>query len=141
MGKGVTFDNDLLLLIFNATTLDGLAENDTTGPMTNFSVALHTADPASGSQSTSEVSYTSYARVTVARTSGGWTVSGATVHPVAVITFPTCTGSTATATHWSVGYTGGGATKILYCGTITPNIAISNGITPQLSTATVITEA
>lgn len=141
MGKGTTFDNDLLLLIFNTTTLTGLAVNDTGTPMTAFSVALHTADPASGSQSTNEVSYTSYARVNVNRNSGGWTVSGASVHPAAVITFPACTGGSATATHWSVGYTGGGATKILYCGTVTPNISISNGITPQLSTATVITEA
>jgi hypothetical protein len=28
----------------------------------------------------------------------------------------------------------------MYKGTITPNIAISNGVTPQLTTATAITE-
>jgi len=141
MGKGTTFDNDLLKAIFNADALTGLFVNDTGTPQTTFSVALHTADPTAGTQSTNEVSYTGYARKNVARTSGGWTVSGASVHPAAVITFDACSGGSATATHWSVGYSGGGATKILYCGAISPTIAISSGITPQLSTATVITEA
>jgi hypothetical protein len=29
----------------------------------------------------------------------------------------------------------------LYAGTVTPNIAVSNGVTPQLTTATAITES
>jgi hypothetical protein len=77
----------------------------------------------------------------VLRNNTGWTISGATVVPAAVITFGTCTAGSNTITHWSVGYTGGGATKILYCGTVTPSLAVSNGITPQLSIATIITEA
>jgi hypothetical protein len=141
MGKGVTFDNDLLKMIFNATPIGNLCDNAASSPLTSLAVALHTADPTSGTMSSSEATYTSYARVSVLRNSSGWTVSGQTVVPFAVITFPTCTGGSNTITHWSVGYTGGGATKILYCGTITPSIAVSNGISPQLSIATIITEA
>lgn len=140
-GKSDTFENDLLKLIFNATAIANMADNAAASPLTNLYVALHTADPGdAGSQTTSEVAYTSYARVAVARTSGGWTVTGNSVSPVATINFPACTGGTATATHFSVGVASSGASKILYAGALTPSISISTGVTPQLTTASTITE-
>jgi hypothetical protein len=39
-----------------------------------------------------------------------------------------------------VGTDASGAGKILYYGTISPNISISNGVTPILTTASAITE-
>lgn len=141
MSKGDTFENDLLKLIFNASPIANIADNAATSPLTNLYVALHTADPGeAGSQTTNEVAYTGYARVAVARSTSGWTVSGNTVNPVAAISFPQCTGGTATATYWSVGTASSGAGKILYKGTISPNIAISNGVIPQLTTASSVTE-
>lgn len=141
MSKGNTFENELLDLIFNATTIANIADNAGTSPLTNLYVALHTADPGeAGAQNANECAYTSYARVAVARTSGGWTVSGNSVSPAAAITFPTATGGSETATHWSVGVASSGATKILYKGAISPNISISNGVTPELTTSTAITE-
>lgn len=141
MSKSDTFENDLLKLIFNGTAIANLADNAASSPLTSFSVALHTSDPGeAGTQSANEATYTSYARVSVARTSGGWTVTGSSVSPAADIVFPTCTGLTNTATHFSVGPTGGGATKILYSGTLTPNISISAGVTPKITTASTITE-
>lgn len=139
--KGDTYENDLLKLLFNATAIANVADNAASSPFTNLSVALHTADPGeSGTQTTSEATYTSYARVSVARTSGGWTVTSNSVSPVATISFPAGSGGSGTVTHFSVGPTGGGATKIFYSGTVTPNIVTGNGITPQLTTATAITE-
>jgi hypothetical protein len=141
MSKGNTYENDILALLFNATPIANVADNAASSPLTNLSVALHTADPGeTGSQTTSEVTYTSYSRVSVARTSGGWTVSSGSVSPVATIAFPAGTGGSGTVTHFSVGPTGGGATKIFYKGTVTPNIVTGNGITPQLTTASTITE-
>ena len=68
MSKGDTFENDLLKLIFNGTAIANIADNAATSPLTNLFVALHTADPGeTGNQSTNEVSYTGYARATVAR--------------------------------------------------------------------------
>lgn len=126
--KGSTFDNDLLKLIFNATAIANIADNAASSPLTNLFVALHTADPGvGGSQTTSEATYTSYARVSVARTSGGWTVSGASVTNAAAITFPTCTGGTNTVTHFSVGTATSGAGKILYTGQLTSSVAVSTG--------------
>lgn len=141
MSKGDTFENDLLKLIFNATAIANVADNAASSPLTNLFVALHTADPGeAGTQSTSETTYTSYARVSVARTSGGWTVTANSVSPASTISFPACTGGTATITHFSVGVASSGASKILYKGTVSPNISVSSGVTPQLTTATAITE-
>jgi len=141
MSKGNTYENDLLKLLFNATAIANIADNAASSPLTNLAVALHTADPGeAGDQTTSEATYTSYARVNVARTSGGWTVTANSVSPVATISFPACTGGTNTITHFSVGATGGGATKIFYSGTVTPNMSVSTGVTPQLATSSTITE-
>lgn len=142
MSKGDTFENDWLKLVFNATAIANIADNAATSPLTNLYVSLHTADPGeAGSQTTNECAYTSYDRVTVARTSGGWTVTANSVSPAAAITFPAATGGTETATHFAVGTTAHpSAGKVLYSGTVTPNISISNGVTPELTTATAITE-
>lgn len=141
MSKGNTFENDWLKLIFNAAAIANIADNASSSPLADLYVSLHTADPGeTGDQTTSETAYTSYARVAVARTTGGWTVTNNSVSPVAAITFPQCTGGTSTITHFAVGTAASGAGKILYKGTVTPNISVSNGVTPQLTTASTITE-
>jgi hypothetical protein len=141
MSKSNTFENDLLALIFNATAIADIAENDTTGPLTQLFVALHTADPGeAGVQNTSEVAYTGYARVGVNRNSGGWTVTGSSVSPTADVTFGACTAGTATATHASVGVASTGATKILYKGALSSSIAITSGVTPVVAAGSTITE-
>jgi hypothetical protein len=138
-----TTESAILALIFNATAWANYADNASSSPQTNIVVAGHTADPGdSGTQTTSELAYTSYARVNVLRTSGGWTVSGTAptqVVPAATIGFPAGTGGSGTMTHFSTGKSGGGATAILFSGTVTPNVVCGNGVTPQLSTATAIT--
>lgn len=140
-GKSDTFENDWLKLIFQATAIANIADNAASSPLTSLYVALHTADPGeAGVQNTSEATYTGYARVAVARTAGGWTVTGSSVSPVAAISFGACTAGTNTITHWSVGVASSGATKILYSGAVTPNISVSNGVTPQLTTASTVTE-
>ncbi len=142
MSKGDTFENDLLKLIFNATAIANIADNAASSPLTNLYVALHTADPGeSGNQSTNEISYTGYARVAVARTTGGWTVTGSSVSPVADVTFGQMTaGAGGTATHASIGTASSGTGKILYSGALSPTIAVSNGVTPQITSGSAITE-
>lgn len=143
MGKGNTTSNNILKLIFNATNWANVADNAASSPLTNLYVALHTANPgASGNQTTSEAAYTSYARVAVARTTGGWTAASAqSTSPVATIAFPQATGGSETETYWSIGTLSSGAGVILYSGTISPNIAVSSGVTPQLTTASTVTES
>jgi hypothetical protein len=141
MSKGNTFENDWLKLIFNATAIANVADNAATSPLTSLYVSLHTADPGeAGTQTTSECAYTSYARVAVARTSGGWTVTNNSVSPAADISFPAATGGSETATYWAVGTASSSTGKLLYSGAISPTIVISSGVTPKLTTASTITE-
>ena len=141
MSKGDVFENDLLKLIFNAVAIGNLADNAAASPITNLYVSLHTADVGeAGNQTTNEISYTGYARVAVARSSAGWTVTGNSVSPVAAISFPNCTGGSATATHFAVGTAQTGAGKVLYKGAISPTIAVANGVAPQFGTGSTITE-
>lgn len=141
MSKSNSLENSLLLLLFNATAIANVADNAASSPLTNLYVSLHTADPGeAGSQTTSEATYTSYARVAVARTSGGWTVTANSVSPVASIDFPAATGGTNTITHFGVGTASSGAGVLWYSGTVTPNISVSSGVTPRLTTSTAITE-
>jgi len=141
MSKGNTFENDFLKLIFNATAIANIADNASASPLTDLYYGLHTSDPGeTADQTTNETTYTSYARVAVARTGGGHTVSANSVSPASAINFPACTGGTATITHFTVGTAASSTGKVLYYGPVTPNIAVSNGVTPQLTTATAITE-
>lgn len=139
MSLGNTFENDLAKLIFNATPIANLADNAAASPLTVLEVALHTADPGeAGSQTTSEATYTGYARVPVPRTTGGWTVTNNSVSPAANIDFPGGTAGSGTVTHFSVGTAHTGAGKLMVSGTVTPNIITGNGVTPRLNTATTI---
>lgn len=135
MPKSVDACNKILALVFNATTFADVAENDTTSPATNIYVALHTADPtAAGTQASSETAYTNYARVAVARTTGGWDApSGGATANAALIQFPQCGVTGATLTHVSVGLGASGATAHLYSGELTAPLAVANGIQPQFA--------
>ena len=141
MSKGNTFENDLLKLIFNTTAIANMADNAATSPLTSLYVSLHTADPGeAGDQTTSETSYTGYARVAVARTTGGWTVTNNSVSPVANIDFGAWTAGAGTITHFGVGTAASGAGKLLYKGAISPTITLGAGVVPRLTTASAITE-
>lgn len=141
MSKSNLFENELLLGLFNNQAIPnigdvgGIRASVTTG---SLYVALHTADPGeAGNQSTSEATYTGYARVAVARTVGGFTVSGNQVTNAADITFGTATaGTPQTVTHWSIGKESSGTTAILYKGTLRVNgvetgLVINVGVAPR----------
>lgn len=141
MSKSNAEETAYLGLIYNGTAIANIADNAASSPLANLFLALHTGDPGeAGTQATNECAYTGYARKTVARTSGGFTVSGNTVTLTANQDFGACTAGTETATHFSVGVAVSGATRIIHSGTITPNISIANGVTPRLTTGTTITE-
>lgn len=134
MSMGNTFENDIQKLIFNATAIANIADNAASSPLTNLYVSLHTADPGeAGDQTTNEATYTSYARVAVARTSGGWTVSGAEATNAALTQFPQCTGGTNTITHVAIGTASSGAGKLLFSGALSASLSVSSGIQPQFA--------
>lgn len=135
MPKSTTTCNNILALIFNATTWNLIAENDSTSPATNLYLSLHTADPGvGGSQTTNETSYTNYARVAVARTTSGWDApSGAATANAALVQFAQCGVTGATLTHVAIGTDSSGAGLVLYAGALTSSLAVANGIQPQFA--------
>jgi hypothetical protein len=148
MSKSDAFESDLLKLVFQNVGA-GLI-GDTTGlvPSTgagSLYISLHSSDPGeAGTQATNEISYTGYARVAVARTSGAWTVSATAptqVTNAALITFGLDTVGSVTVAYFGVGCLGSAAGKLLYSGQLTANLAISPGITPSFVIgALVVTE-
>src|SRR5216683_5002530 len=127
MPKSDLFSLNFLQLIFQGVTTANLARN-TIGGVTSLTVALHTSAPGdSGDQSTNEISYTGYARVSVSRTSAGWVVSAAGASPISPIVFPAMAGGAGgTVTHFSVGTGVGNA--MLYWGTVAPTILVATGV-------------
>jgi hypothetical protein len=145
MSKSNTFENDLMLLLFNNTAIAdigdaaGLRATTTAGSLW---VSLHTADPGeAGTAVTSETAYTSYVRVAVARSGAGFVVTANSVSPAANVDFAECTGSPGGAlTHFGIVNTSSGAGKLLYSGTLTPNITMAAGVIPRVKSTSTITE-
>lgn len=144
MSKSNSWENGLLLLVFNNTNFANVGDatglrGSTTAGSLYFS--LHTADPGeAGDQTTNEVAYTSYARVAVARSGAGFTVTANAVATAANTDFPAGTGGSGTATHWGLGTASSGAGVLLYKGAISPNIVCGSGVTPRLNAGTCVTE-
>lgn len=140
MSKADTYENDYMKLIFNNVAIpligdaSGLQPSATAG---SLYLALHTADPGeAGTQTTSETAYTGYARIAVARTTGGFTVTANAVNLVANADFGLCTASPGSPlTHFSIGTAASGTGKVLYSGTLSPNIAVAVGVIPRITTA------
>jgi hypothetical protein len=128
----------LLALIFNNTGLGNMG--DATGLLPSAAngvlyVSLHTADPGeTGTQTTSEAAYSGYSRVSVARTSAGWTVTGNTASNAVAVNFPTCNGAAnATITYFGIGFGSTGTGNLQFSGALTSSLAISNNITPSFA--------
>lgn len=132
-----TAEANLLNLLFlnldwaNIGDASGLQNSATAG---SFYVSLHSSDPGeSGTQSTNEISYTGYARVAVARSGSGWTLSTSTISNTALVQFGQCTGGTATATHFGIGTDSTSTGNLIFKGALTSSLSISNGIQPQFA--------
>lgn len=133
MSASDTMETNILKLILqNVDFADigdatGLQGSSTAG---NLYVGLHTGDPTdSGDQESNEANYTGYSRVAVARSAGGWSVSGDTGSNVAAVTFGECTAGPDTITHFSIGTDASGAGTLLFSGTC--SLSVTVGVTPE----------
>ncbi len=133
MSMSNTSETALLNLLFkNVAWADigdaaGLQPSATAG---SFYVRLHSADPLeAGTGDTSEISYTGYAPVAIAR-GAGFTVSGDQVSNAGAVQFGECTAGTATVTHFSVAVSAAASAAIVYRGALGATRNISAGITP-----------
>lgn len=120
---------DAAELYFNNTThanvgdATGLVGSTVAG---SLYISLHTADPTlTGNQTSSEANYTGYARVAVARSGAGFTVSTKNVSNAAAVTFGECTAGSSTVTHFGIGTDSTGTGNLLMSGALDSSLAIS----------------
>lgn len=143
MPKSRNTCNNFLALLYNATAWANIADNAASSPITLIYMALATVTGAvTDTMSTNEATYTNYARVTIARTTGGWTApaSSATSN-AAQITFPQCGASGNTIVAAKVGKAAG-ASDVFHYGDLTAPITVSNLIQPVFAIGAVtITES
>lgn len=131
------FENGLLSLIFenanyaNVGDATGLRGSLTAGV---FYIDLATGDKTeTGSQTTNEIAYMSYARVSVARSTAGWTVASGVADNDSAITFPAGTGGSGTATHFGVGSDSSGAGNLFLKGALAASLVCGSGVTPSFA--------
>jgi hypothetical protein len=137
MSATKAFEKALLKRYFNNTdhaNVGDAAGIQNSAAAGSFYISLHTADPGeAGSQTTSEATYTSYARVAVARSGAGWTISGGNASNAAAVNFPAATGGSNTITHFGIGSDSSGAGNLFFKGALTSSLAVSSGITPSFA--------
>lgn len=142
-GFSSTASNLFLLLILQASAIANLADNASSSPITNTYLSLHTATPASGNQTTSEASYTSYARQALVRStiSPGWTIASNVATLTNTTSFPASTGSPSeTETFAGLGKSVNGANTLYFYGALAPTITVNAaGITASLLNTSSIT--
>ena len=138
MEKSSSLVTSFVTLVLNNTNIASIG--DATGLRGSSSAgvlyfALHTNDPGeAGNQTSNEISYTGYARVSKNRNSTDFTITGNAVAVNSNVDFGTMTaGSGGTATHWSIGTDSSGNGVLLYKGALSPTIVVANGVTPRIS--------
>lgn len=144
MPKSTTTCNNIVNLMYRATAWANVADNAASSPLTQTYVGLHTGNLTAGtnSQAENETSYTNYARVAVARSTGWAAASGGATSNASTISFAQCGTTGATLTHVSVGVGSSGATAVWHYGALNSSLAVSSGITPQFAaSALTVTEA
>lgn len=132
MSASNSFETAILKLIFNATTYNNIAENDSTSPLTNLYISLHTASPGdNGTAITNEAAYTNYARVALIRTTAGWTVTDDDAVNLTSVVFPACGATGAVITHFGIVETASGAGELYFSGEA--NLAVVQDMIPTFA--------
>ena len=144
------FESELLNLIFlndniaNIGDATGVRGASTAG---SFYISLHEGALAdtNDDQADNETGYTGYQRKAIARSGAAWTVSATSPTQVAndsAITFGESSDGPFTITDFGLGHASSGvnANSMFIYGSLTSNLVINNGITPEFaSSALVIT--
>jgi hypothetical protein len=144
MSKVNSFETEILDHIFNNTNIANIGDASglqPSGADGNLWISLHTANPGETGSVTNEAAYTSYARASTDRDGSDWTVASGQAQNTNLISFPTCTGGSETITHFGIHTASSGSGNMIYSGSLTSSLSVSNGITPQFAaTALTVTE-
>lgn len=145
MSLGNSAENNLMLLLFQnvnwAVVGDAVGIRGST-VAGSFFITLATADQGeAGTQLTSETAYGAYARVAVARSAAGWTVSGTAptqAANAAIITFATAISGPSTISHFAIGRETSGAGENLWYGAVTTPLVVNTGVAPTIAIGALI---
>ena len=131
------FENGLLSLIFENAAYANVGDAGGLQPSAGagvFWISLSTGTLTDTStQATTETTYTGYARVSVARSTAGWTVTAGVADNDAAITYGLDTVGSATITDFGVGSDSSAAGNLFLYGVLTASLAVSPGITPSFA--------
>ena len=134
--KSDAFETSFLNHVFTNAAIANIGNSaglPAAGAAGSLYIALCTSATASTDATAGTVTtYGSYARQAVARTSGGWTVSGNQASNAAAIVFPTASSGTETIRYFEV-YTALAGGDRLFWGQLTSDLAVSTGIAPQFA--------
>ena len=141
MSASNAFEDAQLKLILQNVDITGIGDaGGLRGSATagNLYVSLHTADPGeAGTAVTNEVAYTGYARASIARSTGAWSVASGVGSNSGAVNFParTDSGAAVTATHVALVSSASGAGMILWSGPMNSpaSISITQGIAPSFA--------
>ncbi len=131
--------DDILDLLFTNVDLPnigntaGLLKSSADG---TWNVELHTGNTISAAstvQTQAVAAYTGYVSQTVARTTGGWTVSSGSALNDAAISFPISTSGPETETDVSLGGEDAGTDVMHIFGTLAADLVVNNGVTPEFA--------
>ena len=111
-------------------------------PDSALHVSLHTADPTeAGNQSSSEATFTGYARQLITGPAG-WTTGQDNAVNANDIVFPEASAGSELITHVAVGADLAGAGNILYFGPLSSSVQVDPGVSVKINAGNlVITEA
>lgn len=143
-GRSLAYRVALLQILLQGTALANMFDNAASAPLTSLYLSLLTGDPGtSNDQTVNETTYGSYARLAILRSAGGWTINAATAIavPTATLQFVAPTSGSGTITYVGLGKSISGAGYLFWSGTVSPNIILTVGTAPQLTTASTITES
>lgn len=136
-----TFANDLIKLLLTRAAIANIADDAATAPLANLYLGLHTADPGpAGTQETSSVVYTGYARIPVARQAAAWVITNNVARPASRLEFGEMTGGSESLATWlTVGTSLAGPGKVLLRGRLSPDIQLRLGVIPAIKADSTIT--
>jgi hypothetical protein len=131
-------ENSLMLLLFNNTAIGNIGDatglvGSTSAGSSQLALSTSALSDSSADLTVTQVVYTGYARPTQARSSAGWTVSGAVASNAALIQFGEMTaGGPDTVVHLGLGLMATGDVIRLHQD-LNANLVINDGVNPQFS--------
>lgn len=135
MSTATTSANSIQNLIYRAVAWALVADNAASTPATVVDIALHVGAPVTSAQTSNEATYTSYARVSVNRNTGGWSAAAlGALSNAALIQFPESTGGSNVVDYVSVGING----TIIHYGALSAARTITSGIQPQFAASALV---